>query len=536
MRNRIYYKIVLLIITLFFVFQLISHIFLSIGESSKDQNFVRSGVAIFPIDAYPFYRYGFMKLKSYIKNRNEIDIKESVSFFKKSIECNLLYYKSYQSLGKAYFSQNQPEADFFERGLKAFKRATFIRKTNIQLNLDTLKLYLSMWPLLNEENKKFAFNLMEKTIKRVNGNNFLSILEIWSLYSKDINLLKRNLAKRPEFYLYTAKRLEKTELFLDLRQEFLANYEVFFLRNTWQKFDKIDKNSIKKLKSLRNILDSRIKGYYKISKNLSFKEKNYFGLRKELSLSILKIFFNKKMWQEDSKTISEIETCILSYIQSSPSFSDLEDLNDFLENMKYFKINSLKSFYIKELINFKLGQFGVVINNTLDFKQSVSYIKKENLRDYCDILLLLSDACILSRLMMQSNLVLKDIEKISPGLIDTYFRKMKIERVIGTDENENKEEFIEKTRQYEIIKNSRFININKTNHRKTVYLYDENEIIIKFDNSIKDRFKSFHILQVFVDGVITYENYLSQMDESEIKIRIPDSDNDSKYEVEVRIR
>ena len=242
------------------------------------------------------------------------------------------------------------------------------------------------------------------------------------------------------------------------------------------------------------------------------------------------------MWQEDSKTISEIETCILSHIQSSPSFSDLEDLNDFLEDMKYFKINSLKSFYIKELINFKLGQFGVVINDIMDFKQSVSYIKKENLRDYCDILFLLSDACILSRLMMQSNLVLKDIEKISPGLIDTYFRKMKIERVIGIDENEKDEMFRERIKKYEFIRNSRFINLDKTKHRKTLYLYDENEIEIKFDDSIKNRFKSFHILQVFVDGVITYESYLSQMDESEIKIRIPDSDNDSKYELEVRIR
>lgn len=536
MRNRIYYKIVLLIITLFFAFQLISHIFLSIGETSKNQNFVKLSTVFCPIDTYPFYRYGFMKLKSYIKNRNEIDIEESILFFKKSIDRNFLYYMTYQSLGKAYFSQNQPGTDFFERGLEAFKRATFIRKTNIQLNLDTLKLYLSMWPLLKEENKKFAFNLMGKTIKRVNKNSFLPILEIWSLYSKDIDLLKKNLAKRPEFYLCAANRLEKSELFLNLRQEFLANYEVFFLKNTWQKFDKIDRSSIKKLKSLRNRLNSRIKGYYKISKNLSFKEKNFFDLRKELNLSILKTLFNKKMWQEDSKTISEIEICILSYVKSSPSFSDLEDLNDFLKGMKYFKINSLKSFYIKELINFKLGQFGAVINNILDFKQSVSYVKKEDLRDYCDILLLLSDACILSRLMMQSNLVLKDIEKISPGLIDTYFRKMKIERVIGPEQNENKEELIEKTRQYEIIKNSRFININKTKHRKTVYLYDENEIIIKFDNSIKDRLKTFHIFQVFVDNVITYESYLSKMDESEIKIKIPDSDNDSKYEVEVRIR
>jgi hypothetical protein len=536
MRNRIYYKIALLIITLFFVFQLISHIFLSIGETSENQNFVKLSTVFCPIDTYPFYRYGFMKLKSYIKNRNEIDIEESILFFKKSIDRNFLYYMTYQSLGKAYFSKNMPGTDFFERGLEAFKRATFIRKTNIQLNVDTLKLYLSMWPLLKEEDKKFAFNLMGKTIKRVNKNNFLSILEIWRLYSKNADLLKKNLAKRPEFYLYAANNLEKSELFINLRQEFLSNYEVFCLKNTWKEFDKIDRSSIKKLQNLRGVLNSRIKGYYKIIKNSGFKEKNYLELKKELNLNILKILLSKKMWHENSKTISKIETCILSYIQSSSSFSDLEDLNDFLENMKYFEINSLKSFYIKQLINFKLGQFGTMIDNIVNFKQSISYIKKENIRDYCNILLLLSDACISSRLMIQGNLVLKDIEKISPGLIDTYFRKMKIEKIIGPEQNENKEEFIEKTRQYEIIKNSRFINIDKKNVRKVVYFYDENEIIIKFDNSIKDRLKTFHILQVFVNDVITYENYLSQMDESEIKIRIPDSDNDSKYEVEVRIR
>ena len=536
MRNRIYYKIVLLIIILFFAFQLISQIFLSVGESSENQNFVKLSTVFCPIDAYPFYRYGFMKFKSYIKNKNKIDIDESILFFKKSIDRNLLYYNTYQALGKAYFSKNMPGTDFFEKGLKAFKRATFIRKTNIQLNLDTLRLYLSMWPLLKEEDKKFAFNLMGKTIRRVNKNNFLSILEIWSLYSKDINLLKRNLAKRPEFYLYTANRLEKAELFLNLRQEFLSDYEVFTLINIWKKFDKTDRSSIKKLQSLRRGLNSSIKGYYKIIKNPGFKKKNYLELKKELNLSILKILFSKKMWQRDSKTISKIEEGIFSYLENSSSFSDLEEFYDFLENMKYFEINSLKSFYIKQLINFKLGQFGTMINSIGNFKLSVSYIKEENIRDYCDILLLLSDACISSRLMIQGNLVLKDIEKISPGLIDTYLRKMKIEKVIGPEQNENKEELIEKTKQYEIIKNSRFINIGKKNVRKIVYFYDENEIIIKFDNSIKDRLKTFHILQVFVNGIITYENYLSKIIEPEIKIKIPSYDNDSKYEVEVRIR
>jgi len=536
MRNRIYYKIVLLIITLFFVFQLISQIFLSIGESSENENFVKLSTVFCPIDTYPFYRYGFMKLKSYVINRNEIDIENSILLFKKSIDRNLLYYKTYQSLGKAYFLKNMPGTDFFERGLKAFKRATFIRKTNIQLNLDTLKLYLSMWPLLKEEDKKFAFNLMGKTIKRVNRDDFLSILEIWSLYSKDADLLKKNLAQRPEFYLCSANNLEKRGLFLNLRQEFLSNYEVFTLINTWKKFDKIDRSSIKKLQNLRSVLNSRIKGYYKIIKNLNFKEKNYLELKKELNLSILKILLSKKMWQRDSKTISKIETSIFSYLENSSSFSDLEEFNDFLEGMKYFEINSLKSFYIKQLINFKLGQFGAVINSIANFKQSISYIKKENIRDYCDILLLLSDACTSSRLMIQGNLVLKDIEKISPGLIDTYFRKMKIEKVIGPEQNENKEELIEKTKQYEIIKNSRFINIDKKIVRKLVYFYDKNEIIIKFDDSIKDRLKTFRILQVFVNDVIMYENYLSKIIEPEIKIKIPGSNDDSKYEVEVRIR
>lgn len=536
MRNRIFYKIILFVITLFFTFQFISQIFLSIGESSENQNFLKLSTVFCPIDTYPFYRYGFMKLKSYIKNRNEIDIEESILFLKKSIDRNLLYYNTYQSLGKAYFSQNKPGTDFFERGLKAFKRATFIRKTNIQLNTDTLKLYLSMWPLLKEEDKKFAFNLMGKTIKRVNKNDFLSVLEIWSLYSKDADFLKKNLAKRPEFYLYAVNNLEKAELFLNLRQEFLSNFEAFTLINTWKKFDKIDRSSIKKLQNLKRVLNYRIKGYYKIIKNSGFKEKNYLELKKELNLSILKILFSKKMWQKDSKTISRIETSIYSYLENSSSFSDLEEFYDFLERMKYFEINSLKSFYIKELINFKLGQFGTMINSIVNFKQSISYIKKENIRDYCDILLLLSDACTSSRLMIQGNLILKDIEKISPGLIDTYFRKMKIEKIIGPEQNENKEELIEKARQYEIIKNSRFINIDKQNVRKLVYFYDDNEIIIKFDNSIKDRLKTFHVLQVFVNGIITYESYLSKIIEPEIKVKIPSSDNDSKHEVEVRIK
>ena len=88
----------------------------------------------------------------------------------------------------------------------------------------------------------------------------------------------------------------------------------------------------------------------------------------------------------------------------------------------------------------------------------------------------------------------------------------------------------------EQIKNSRIINLNRVSIRKTVYLMDDSEMVIRVDDRFLNLMKSRdkHILQVFMDGWIKFEQYLSKVkDEEKVKLEGKEWE---KVEVEVKIR
>ena len=56
-------------------------------------------------------------------------------------------------------------------------------------------------------------------------------------------------------------------------------------------------------------------------------------------------------------------------------------------------------------------------------------------KDLAKLLTLLADAYIYSRLLTKAMDILKEIDKISPGLMSTYLRLIRIESVIGEDDS-----------------------------------------------------------------------------------------------------
>jgi hypothetical protein len=543
-KDKIITRILLIVLLLFFGLQFLSHTFLVIGKNTpdfKNIKFLKLSSHFLPIDAKPLLEYGFVLLKKNQQSPDSRVLEKSISYLKKSISRNMLDYNAHLYLGKAYYFRNMTDHTSFDQAMASLKRAAQIRGSHIEVSMDTMKVLLSMWPFLQKEDKTFCGELLKKSIKKMKKEDFNSLLEIWSLYSRDVDFFKDALKKEPRYYLAAAEKLLHLEMDMKTRHDFLSKYAAYLLAkiqnqyHTYLEEDPVD--LLEKLKKLANNLNRQttIASYYLINQDKKWKQKNYVELIKDLNLNILKLLFAKKEWQKESRQRSEINTFIHSFIKDLSTIDELTTFNDFLIKKKYLDLHrqDLRVFYIKQLIQFKSGQYDSVILDTEKLLDSISYIKKERMKDYNDILLLRTDAYIASRLLTRAMSVLKEVEKNDSNRNEVYWREMQIERVIGADAEEEMDK--QKERQYEFIRNSSRIELNSLAVERALYLIDNNkQVEIQFNPSIKEKIKSSHLLQVFIDGKLFHEAYLSKL-ELPVKLNIPTEETYSKHTIKIKI-
>ena len=79
--------------------------------------------------------------------------------------------------------------------------------------------------------------------------------------------------------------------------------------------------------------------------------------------------------------------------------NDLDELQKLLEENNYFKDNDFPSLYLKTLIAYKKGSYSDIISEIEALRKSISFVKKEQLADYTNILLLLVDSYYSSKLL-----------------------------------------------------------------------------------------------------------------------------------------
>ncbi len=517
-------KTVIILLIIFFTLQMLSHLFLKLGErktGGKASGLFKSGALLMPLDAEPAYKYAYALLFENVESQNNEMILKSIRAFEKSIHRNVLFYSAYYYLGKALFFYNQPDSPYFDRGVRTFKRAALLRgNKNSNISTDTLILLLSQWPLLNDEDKTFCRDLLENSIQLLPGKNFDSILEVWRLYCRDIDFFKGILEKNPAYYLTIAQELNRMGINLEMRQEFLSAYEVQrldWLKTTYRQYREESIDLLPRLKNLYK--NSNIEGYYRLAKNTDFNEKDYLAFKKELDLHIIQLLFDQPEWQTDTRKRQEMERYIFDYFSESPTRKEVEHLyellnkNDFFSQLLDFSTSQLRNFYIKQLVHFKLGDYNKVIEDIERLRQSVAFVQKEHMKDYTDILLLLSDAYVKNKLLTLAMSILEEIEKVSPGLLETYWRMKTIETIIGTD-NEGEGEDVEgRAEKYRAVMDSRFIELLSLPTRKTVYLVDSHDIVIRIGEELKAKLKPGNLFQVYIDGKIYYEAYISQIKE-----------------------
>jgi len=527
---------VLFFLAIFFILQLAGQIFSSLGEKSKGKrgmNYLGISSTIFPLEAKSSCRLGFQLIEESSQSGSTDSLQQSIAYLQKALKINPLYYQSYLLLGKAYLYKNRTDFSSFQDGLLNLKSASRLRGNKIWVSVDTLKVLLAIWPHLEEEEKSFGKKLLERSIKRMGGDDFNAILDIWGLYSRDISFFKDSIEKRPRYMGNVTQKLMELEIESDARNRLLSIYAGFKLEKIKNSFLKIQgERSSDGMAQIESLYDQlkKISIYFFIDSQDKLTRKSYLDLKKDLTLALLDILFLNEQWADDKIQRAHVEQYISDYLEDFGGSKELGELSNYLAEQKNFDSTNLRSFYINQLLKFNSAQYDSVISDCENLRRSLKFVSKGSMKDYSDILLLLVDSYIASRLLTRASSIIKelDIEVTNPEQI--YWRKYQVEQVIGPE----REEDGQKDRYYSIIKESRSIELNSPPIKKIVYLDSNKEIEITFSDWLKKRTKDFHLLQICEKGRIIYESYLGELTPP-IKVRLHSDKKFSRHTLTIKL-
>jgi hypothetical protein len=474
-----------------------------------------------PIDAELLYRYNLELLKKgrdiYIKDNQNIQfIIKAVEGFKRAIFLNPLHYQSHLFLAKSFLLMNRVNSDDLSNGLNSLKDTAALRASNKYVALDLIKIMVSLWPLLETKDQNFTIEVLKNVSSKLSRKDFLEILKIWGLYSKELRIFEEALVRRPIFFKQLSNELAKNQIHLKKRFQYLGYYEKeknlsFRLKLERNKNDQsadVRKRFLANNKLFRKV-ETEILGYYKLlaERNNLF-ENQLINFKKELIWSLITDYFLSKEQDLLVKiTDKNIEKYCLKYFQLADT-NEQEQLLNLLGRKKFFIERDIHSFYLQNLYRFLCNQDQVVMTDIEEFLGTISYVKMKNMHDYLAIKKLLADIYVKNSFLIRAYSLLSGIEGNQEDMPGVISRILHIKKTIGEDktqDNKISEEL--QTMIYE----SRIVKLDSHIVRKKVYLVDKNSIEIIIPDTFRKKLTGYHLLQVFINNELCYESYLGKL-------------------------
>jgi hypothetical protein len=522
-----------LVLALFFLSQFAAEMANQAGPKPDLKKTIKQpalDLKMFSLSSQPYTETAYAMLEAGAGVPNGASIKISISLLRNALRRNPLDYQAHYYLAKAYLQVSAMGNDYFDLGVTELKRAARIRGSNSQIALDCAKVFFSLWPLLEDEDKAFVSELLAEAMPALSWPQFSPLVELWSLYVQDSPLLMELLQRKPEFFGPVADQLVAAAIPIKQRRELLALDEVHTLDDTERRWNESALQGEMGLDAATVLLNQlrRLKGYYRLQHDKGFSVEKLAKLERALLLDVISGLLKNSGAQADSGSASKIRELILTYIAEHSDLNSLDELQKLLEEKKYFKDNDFSSLYLKILITFKKGSYSDIIGEIEALRKTISFVTKEQSADYTAILLLLVDSYYSNKLMTAAESVARELYENQPDNPDVLWRVLRVQSIMGSEGPQDpilKEKLI-------AVQNSRFVTIAKPNVTFDVFLFNQPWIEITMDPALLAQLKPKQLVQVFVDGKIAFENYADGLPQK-IAIGPPFVGIESKVKVQV---
>ena len=492
---------------------------------------LRLAMKLFPIEsAYPA-EAGFALMEKGLRDKDEATLKDAVAYFRAAIRKNPLDYRSRFYLAKDYLKLSAVGNDYFNLGVDELKRAARIRGSNKQIVLDCSRVFLSLWPLLEPEDRKFTTRLLADCMPTLSWEDFSPLLEMWTLYVQDADLLKVILSSRPDFFGPVANQLIAVGIPLSWRWQLLDLYESYSLDASEYSYnEQLMNNQMNGEQALQLLNHLRINGYFRLHPGSRLNVDRLNQLQRQLLMQIISGMLADAAARVESSEAVRLREYIQRYISEHDDLNNLGDLQKLLEEENYFKGNDFPSLRLKTLIAYKKSDYRGVIAEIEALRKTISFVKKEQLADYTDILLLLVDSYYRSKLLTAAEAIARELYQDQPDNPEVLYRIRRVQKIMG-DEGAPDPVLNEKLA---LIEDSRFITVASANSGFDVFLFNQPWIEIVFDPAWLALLKPKQLLQVFVDNKIAFESYVDGLPEK-VAIGPPFVTIESKVRVQVSV-
>ncbi len=460
-------------------------------------------------------------------------MKKSMSLLRQALKRNPLDYQARYYLAKAYLQFSAVDGDYFDMAVRELKRAALIRGSNKQIALDCGQgIFFSLWPLLEEEDKTFATDASGQRhagallagIQSAAGDVVALCPGFVPAHGTAASASPNSSTWPPTSWWPPPSPWSSAANFSPCMKSIpLTPWND--VTTNWACRGRSD------LDDARSLLNQlrRLKGYYRLQTGSGFAPEKLARLQRELLLRVISgLLGDAKAARLIPNQCRRVREYIQKYIADHSGLNDLDDLQKLLEEKNYFKDNDFPSLYLKTLITYKKGSYGDIIAEIEALRQTISFVKKEQLADYTNILLLLIDSYYSTKLMTAAEKVAKELYESQPDNSDVLFRVLRIRNILGV---EGAPDPILDAK-LETVDNSRFLILNKTNSSHDVFLFNAPEIEIVLDPSLLAQLKPKQLVQVFVEGRIAFENYVDGLPEK-IVIGPPFTGIERKVKVQV---
>jgi len=495
-RSR-WFRLFLFLAVVYFAAALVSQVFERFGgtaEGERRLKLLRVAHLLCPCDYLTAREKGFALLETGHAAGDDARLADAVRWFERALGLNPLDAASHHQRAQALLLQRSPDDTRFAEAVASLKRAAAIMPRRLDLALDTVRLMLSMWPLLGDADQKLCWDLLAGVLPRLSWETFAEAAELWWLYSRNREFIETLVRRRPDFAGPLADRIIDWRGPLDLRWKLLAWHERFVLQEVRARLRGGGEEDL----DLLHRIDT-IHGYHRLVEESGFDVAEFEKLKADLLWERVKAALKPA----DGRPVvlnHGLEALLVQAVRDIAEIPRLEELKRRLRRAGLLVEGDFTALRLELLMNLREGDFNAVIERVEKLKGAITHIEAGARTEFVEVLLILTDAYEAANLLTVAEGTLVEALSLAPGHPGALVRLVRVRRALG-DAGTLEDELAPLRRAHRFTADG-------SDQERVVYPVGGDPLLILLDPAAHPTLFDRRLLRVFVDGWIRHESFI----------------------------
>ena len=491
-----------------------------IEDNDKKIKVLKAANRYFSSNDLVYYELGKAYFDLGIKNLQNQELRdeylqESIRNFNRSLKINPAsifgHFNFAQSL--LYMSYLQPsfEVNYYDE----FKKAAQLTGHHSQIYYEVGKIFLSRWPELSEEDKKFTEEILNKIASKKNSEEIQALLQIWDMNVKDYGVIEKILPEDSGVYRLYAQFLGERSLSHEVRQTVLTQAELIEYEAAKKEYN--SGQSEYQYYRLGEAFDhfniclgilKRVKFYQNLARKSLINALEFEQIWKSTHLQLARCLI------EQGKSLKDVEGYLRTYLYLENEVTSISELESFLREKGLLpekleeSFSDLSRLIFHMFINFKQNRYRDIMRAGVQLLQSFVVIPEAQKKNYIEVLQIVGDASQKVDYVYDAREFYQKALEIDPDNLESLLRfRYNCERfndVVKVKEIDKKLSEI-LTPEELVLQNSL---INKGSTFSRTYTLDGRKITLDlhFNN---EEHPITPLVSVFFNGRIVWESYLN---------------------------